>query len=190
MTTTDRKPTRLERFRAHRDEFFKSDSRSPLLPEQQAIFAGLSYYPEDPALRFEASINSEEVSQTPVEVDTSTTERKTFIPAGKVEIEVEGQTFQLLVFREPGRGRYFLPFRDATSGKETYGAGRYMDPQITPKDTLIVDFNYAYSPYCAYGPRWSCPLPPFENWLPVPIRAGEKSFPHPSEELPEEQAGE
>jgi uncharacterized protein (DUF1684 family) len=73
----------------------------------------------------------------------------------------------------------FLPFRDATSGKESYGAGRYLDLHAH-RDEVEIDFNYAYNPYCAYNPEWNCPLPPAENWLQVPIRAGEKAFPeHP-----------
>ena len=68
---------------------------------------------------------------------------------------------------------YFLPFRDATSGKETYGAGRYLDVPRGENGQVVVDFNYAYSPYCAYGDAYSCALPPRENWLTVPIEAGE-----------------
>jgi len=70
----------------------------------------------------------------------------------------------------------FLPFRDATSGKETYGAGRYLDLDVRG-DEVLIDFNYAYTPNCAYSADWSCPLPPAENWLEVPIRAGEMTFP-------------
>ena len=71
----------------------------------------------------------------------------------------------------------FVPFRDATSGKETYGAGRYLEVESPGPDGRVrVDFNAAYNPYCAYNPDWSCPIPPGENWLSVPIRAGEKTF--------------
>jgi hypothetical protein len=72
----------------------------------------------------------------------------------------------------------FLPFRDATSGRETYGAGRYLEVEPPgPDGGVEIDLNYAYNPYCAYNPEWSCPIPPGENWLTVPIRAGERSFP-------------
>jgi len=76
---------------------------------------------------------------------------------------------------EQGEKDLFIIFKDATSGKETYGAGRYLDLD-RHGDEIVIDFNYAYNPYCAYNPDWSCPLPPAENWLKVPIRAGEKNF--------------
>lgn len=167
--------SRLEQFRARKDKFFRTHANSPLLPEQQAAFNALHYYPEDPELRFEVTLEAGDVSHDPVEVETSTGEPKVFIPAGHVHLTIADQPVRLLVYKEPGRGRYFLPFRDATSGLETYGAGRYLDPQETPNGTLIVDFNYAYNPYCAYGDRFSCPLPPFENWVKVPINAGERT---------------
>jgi hypothetical protein len=78
-------------------------------------------------------------------------------------------------------GGVFIPFRDATSGHESYGAGRYLLDTIKGADLggrgerLMLDFNYAYNPSCAYDPRWSCPLAPPANWLPVPIRAGERA---------------
>lgn len=166
---------RLERFRGHKDEYFRGDPHSPLLPEQQQRFQGLAYYPEAPDLRFEVALDSSH-SAAPVELDTTTGEKRTLIPAGTVELPIEGRRVRLLVFREPGRGRYFLPFRDATAGQETYELGRYLDPQETPSGALIVDFNYAYNPYCAYNSGWTCPIPPVENHVPVPIRAGERDF--------------
>ncbi len=109
-------------------------------------------------------------------LDTSTGERQKFIPEGKIHVEIEGERVSLTLYRESGRGRYFLPFQDATSGKETYGGGRYLDPQESPDGILTVDFNYAYNPYCAYNADWTCPIPPSENRLDVPVRAGEKAF--------------
>jgi uncharacterized protein (DUF1684 family) len=70
----------------------------------------------------------------------------------------------------------FVPFRDKTSGKETYPAARYLDLEIRPDDTCLLDFNYAYNPYCAYSEDYICPLPPAENWLAVDIRAGELKY--------------
>jgi uncharacterized protein (DUF1684 family) len=83
---------------------------------------------------------------------------------------------QVMLYSSAGSHELFLPFRDTTSGKETYGAGRYLDLHAHG-DEVVVDFNYAYNPNCAYNPDWNCPLPPAENWLKVPIRAGEKAFP-------------
>ena len=73
-------------------------------------------------------------------------------------------------------GELFLPFADATSGVETYGAGRYLEPEALPDGRMSVDFNYAYNPYCAYNERWSCPITPAENRIDVPIRGGERIF--------------
>ena len=84
-----------------------------------------------------------------------------------------------MIYRDPQDGALFLPFRDTTSGAESYGAGRYLEVEPTDDGKLRVDFNYAYSPYCAYcayNDRWSCPIPPAENRLGVAIRAGERSF--------------
>ena len=74
-----------------------------------------------------------------------------------------------------GHNGYFLPFRDATSGNETYGACRYLDLEPAPDGSVTVDFNYAYAPFCAYNDAYSCALPPQENWLEVPVRAGERN---------------
>ena len=98
------------------------------------------------------------------------------VPAGMIHIQIEGEPVSLILFREAGRGRYFLPFKDATSGQETYKIGRYIDPQESPDGLVTVDFNFAYNPYCAYNEDWTCPIPPEENSLDVPVRAGEKVF--------------
>jgi uncharacterized protein (DUF1684 family) len=172
--------TRLERFRHHKDDFFRTSPDSPLTPEQQARFTALAYYPERPDLHFELKLDRDGVDTEVVELDTTDGERKPFRPAGTFTVPIDGQNVTLIVYKQPERGRYFLPFRDATSGTETYEIGRYLDPQEAPDGTLTVDFNYAYNPYCAYGEGWSCPIPPAANQVSVPIRAGEKNF-----ELPE-----
>ncbi len=86
-----------------------------------------------------------------------------------------------MIYSDPQGGGFFLPFKDATSGRETYGAGRYLDShrpglQQLEGGRFEIDFNYAYNPYCAYNENYRCPLPPAENWLKVPIHAGEKNF--------------
>lgn len=169
--------SRLERFRQHKDEFFREDHHSPLLPDQQERFERLDYFPENPDLHFEIELDRDAVSHEPVELDTTTGERQTHVPAGWLHLTIEGQEVDLMLYRQPERGRYFLPFRDGTSGAESYALGRYLDPQEKPDGTLIVDFNYAYNPYCAYNDQWTCPIPPAENQLKVSIRAGEKAFP-------------
>ena len=87
-----------------------------------------------------------------------------------------GEPAQLTLYASDDSDELFLPFRDSTSGHESYGAGRYLE--LHPHgDDVVIDFNYAYNPNCAYDPSWSCPLPPVENWIKVPIRAGERVFP-------------
>lgn len=94
----------------------------------------------------------------------------------KIEFSVDGATAELTVYKDGTDGSFFLPFADSTSGDETYGSGRYVEPKAQSDVSLLVDFNYAYNPYCAYNEEWACPITPAENRLRVPIRAGEKKF--------------
>ena len=111
-----------------------------------------------------------------LEMDTSTGEKQTYVRAGKITFQVEGAAAELYLYSSEDPHQLFLPFRDATSGKETYGAGRYLDVELNEDGTVQVDFNYAYNPYCAYNEDWSCPIPPVANWLEVPIAAGEMAY--------------
>jgi uncharacterized protein (DUF1684 family) len=99
-----------------RTSFFGSDPHSPLLPEQQAQFIALRYFPEDPALRFEVTLDHDAVNHAPVQLPTTTGEQQTLVPSGMLHLMIEGQPVSLVLYREPGRGRYFLPFRDGTAG--------------------------------------------------------------------------
>jgi uncharacterized protein (DUF1684 family) len=90
-----------------------------------------------------------------------------------VHVTIDNTPTTLTVFKDTTRGHFFLPFRDATAGKETYAVGRYLEPRALPDGRLSIDFNQAYNPYCAYNEGWSCPIPPMENRVPVEIRAGE-----------------
>ena len=111
-------------------------------------------------------------------METSSGVRKFFVRAGRLEFQIEGQSVQLTAYSNPETDDtdLFIPFRDATSGSETYGSGRYLDTELEPDGSLVLDFNLAYNPYCAYSDGWSCPIPPLENWLKVPVRAGEKTY--------------
>jgi len=164
----------LGRFRAMRDEFFATDPSSPLTPPQRARFRGLAYYPPNPELAVEAG---REASATPRYVDlvTSSGDTERYRGAGVVRFELAGVSAAITLFRS-GRGELFVPFRDATSGTETYGAGRYLEARTLGDGRVLLDFNYAYNPFCAYGPEWRCPIPPIENHLAVPIRAGEMRY--------------
>src|SRR5687767_10991229 len=163
----------LERFRRDKDDFFKNDTQSPLNGEQKRGFSGLKYYPENPSLRLELKLEKASTPR-PVILQTSTGEVREYMHVGEVRFSVDGQEATLQVY-DDDHG-YFLPFVDATAPQETYCAGRYLEPTSLDGDMLGVDFNLAYSPYCAYNERWSCPLPPNENRLKVRIDAGEKKF--------------
>lgn len=182
MTTS--KATRLERFRQRRDEMMRSHESSPMTDTQKENFVPLEYFDENPDLVFVVEPNLD-IDHTPVELGTTTGTTVEYVPHSQITLEIEGQEVTLTVFREPGRGRLLIPFKDATCGDETYGAGRTVEPRERPDGKLVVDFNYAYGPYCQYNDNWSCTLPPFSNWLPVPIRAGEKKYPNKHSEYPE-----
>ena len=165
----------LEDFRQQKDEVFRQHPESPLTPEQKQGFQRLRYYPENPALSVRAFLDRN-VSHDVLEMDTSTGSKQTYTREGKITFRVDDQETDLYLYSTGDPHELFVPFRDATSGKETYGAGRYLEAPVAEDGTILVDFNYAYNPYCAYNERWSCPLPPLENWLKAPIRAGEMAF--------------
>lgn len=175
----------LDDFRAEKDAFFREHPQSPLMPEQRASFEGLVYFPEnrDLVVRAELQIQGVDLDET-IAMQTTTGGRQVYRRAGVVHFQVAGVPTQVTLFASPDMHELFLPFRDATSGTETYGAGRYLEVEPADlRERVLVDFNYAYNPYCAYNPDWSCPIPPGENWLAVPIRAGEKTFPGAHEVL-------
>jgi len=167
--------TTLEELREQKDDFFKYDYQSPLGMAERRTFEGLHYYPENPALRLELELEKAP-TPTPILLQTSTGEAREYMHIGQVRFNVGEQEATLQIY-ESDYG-YFLPFVDATAPSETYGGGRYLEPE-QHNDRLLVDFNLAYNPYCAYNERWSCPIPPAENRLKVRIEAGEKNF-HPS----------
>ena len=166
--------TQLDEFRAEKDSFFASSPESPLTNEQRGIFSGLSYYPENPALRLEVAVE-ELPGHEQIRMQTSTGDVQTYFRHGRIRFPVNGKQAELTIYQS-AHG-YFLPFVDSLAGQETYPAGRYLDPRPLQGGRFLVDFNYAYNPYCAYNENWSCPLTPVENRLMVPIRAGEKLFP-------------
>lgn len=164
----------LTEYRAGKDEFFRRHPQSPLTPEQRHGFIGLQYFPENEALRLEVKVDSIN-DQEPVQMQTSTGGIQTYTRHGRFRFEVDGEQAELTIYRN--ENGYFMPFVDSLAGKETYPAGRYLEPEALPGNRFFVDFNLAYNPYCAYNEMWSCPLTPPENRLKVPIRAGEKLFP-------------
>ena len=167
--------TELTDFRAEKDEFFAHHPQSPLTSEQKRGFMGLSYFPENDALQVDVQV--ERLSdQQPMQMQTSTGGIQTYVRYGRFKFQVEGEEAELTIYQN--ENGYFLPFVDSLAGKETYPAGRYLEPESLPGNRFLVDFNLAYNPYCAYNEMWSCPITPAENRLKVPIRAGEKLFDH------------
>jgi uncharacterized protein (DUF1684 family) len=171
---------KLLEFRLRKDVFFAS-SQSPLPEVVREGFTALQYFDANPNLEFQVHLepasNFEHIG-----METSSGVRKFFVRAGILEFRVDGQTVQLSAYSNPESEdtALFIPFRYATSGSETYGSGRYLDTELETDGTVKLDFNLAYNPYCAYSEGWSCPIPPLENWLKVPIRAGEKIYREPS----------
>jgi uncharacterized protein (DUF1684 family) len=161
----------LHELRQHKDEWFRHDPHSPVPAEQRAVFAGLRYFPPSPDLVFDISV--EPVDGSSLEIPTSDGSSRRYRRAGRVRFDVHGEQAELVLLSREDEQGFFLPFRDATSGQEAYGAGRYLDVEPARDGQVHVDFNLAYNPFCAYNDAFSCPLPPPENWLRVPIRAGE-----------------
>ncbi len=167
--------TELESFRAEKDRFFAAHPQSPLAPEQKRSFKGLNYFRENPALRLVVAVEKFP-QQAAIQMQTTIGGIQTYTRFGKFKFTVEGQEAELTLYAGPHG--YFLPFVDSLAGTETYGAGRYLEPEPAGAGKFLVDFNLAYNPYCAYNERWACPITPRENRLKVAIRAGEKLF-HP-----------
>ena len=163
----------LDEFRHEKDHFFADSPHSPLFGEQKARFKGLEYFPEN--LDLELELKLEEFDEKDeITMQTSTGDVQVYQRFGRVNFEVDGQEAALTVYNnEHG---YFLPFVDSQAGVDTYPAGRYLEPVPLAGGKIGINFNLAYNPYCAYNDMWSCPFPPAENRLEVPIRAGEKIF--------------
>ena len=165
--------TELEAFRAEKNEFFGSHSQSPLTREQKMSFQGLNYFPENEALRLEVEVDEFPVKET-FEMQTSTGDVQIYEKFGRFRFMVESEDAELTIYQS--QHGFFLPFVDSLANRETYPAGRYLEPEPLPGSRFLVDFNMAYNPYCAYNERWSCPITPAENRLKVAVRAGEMLF--------------
>jgi uncharacterized protein (DUF1684 family) len=171
----------IARERSEKDAAFRSGANSPILPGEKKTFKGLSYYPINAGLRFSARLHRYP-SPRQIRMATNTGEIRSGLQYGYFEFRAEGRDCRLQVYRledapdTGGGASLFVAFRDATSGVETYGAGRYIDLKENTSGVYDLDFNRAYNPYCAYNTQFSCPVPPADNTLKVPIRAGEKRY--------------
>jgi uncharacterized protein (DUF1684 family) len=160
-------------FRRAKDEFFESHPQSPLTHDQRHAFGGLAYFPENEDLRINVEVERFE-DQQQIEMQTTTGDFQSYVRFGKFKFRVDEETAELTLYEGPHG--FFLPFVDDLAGKETYGAGRYLEPEALADGKFFIDFNMAYNPYCAYNELYSCPITPFENRVKVPIRAGEMIF--------------
>ena len=178
-------PDALVRFRRGRDELFRAHPQSPIPLAARASFKGLRYFGPDPSFRVPAHLRPFDTVEE-IEIDTGGEDGVIrYQRLGRLEFLVQGRPAALTVLALVAYGSgLFVPFSDDTSGRDTYGGGRYLFD--TPKDTdglslelgpgpeqVVIDFNYAYNPSCVYDVRWACPLAPPENRLPFEVRAGE-----------------
>lgn len=168
--------------RKEKDDTFAHSEESPLKAGDKSAFRALDYFVIDSGYRVEATLEpalTPEITTMPTTTNREVSQRV----FGTLHFTIDGQNLALKVYQDqelmeqPGYEDYlFLPFTDLTNGESTYGGGRYMDLSVPQGNTIILDFNKAYNPYCAYNSKYSCPLVPVENHLGVAIRAGEKAF--------------
>lgn len=169
----------IEKERASSDRFMRTSAESPFASAPDT-YTSLKYYA--PNIKYRVIANLKPVEQKkPVVLTTNDGKQQRYVEYAWAEFNLDGVHNKLLILEiadmGPFRGNLFLAFGDETSARETYGAGRYLDLTKTPgSNTITLDFNLAYNPYCAYNDTFSCPLPPSENILTIPIRAGEKTY--------------
>jgi len=169
---------RLERTRAEKDEFFAEHPQSPIPPDDREAFDGLDYFPPDPGARVEATVTVHD-DPDPVEMETSDGRTLRYERVATFAFDLAGETRRLHGYRQQPGDAVFVPFRDRTTGQGSYAGGRYMELEVegdlSDRATVVLDFNLAYAPFCAYSETFSCPLPPEENWLETAVRAGERA---------------
>lgn len=171
---------RVFEWRKERDTFFKNHQRSPLLPEDRKTFKALRYYPFDPQYVLSGKIERYNLNiSNPKYYATFLTNKgtnKRYIRYGRFQFKLDGKEYFIEIYKSILSDMLFIPFKDKTNGKETYVGGRYIDAEILPDYQMVLDFNMAYNPSCAYNEKFVCILPPKENMLGIEIRAGEKDF--------------
>ena len=167
-------------WRETRDTLFQTHSQSPLPVDRRESFPGVPYFEYDPSARVLADVRP--AKPKTLAIATSHPDPLEFTRFGLASFELDGRSLSLeLYWLEGYGGGLFLPFSDTTSGDETYGGGRYLLDTVkgadlgTENGRLVLDFNLAYNPSCAYDPKWVCPLAPVPNRLPIPVRVGERS---------------
>ncbi|MFB6220307.1 MAG: DUF1684 domain-containing protein, partial [Halolamina sp.] len=171
---------RLRENRAEKDQFFAEHPQSPVPPEEREAFEGLDYFEPSAEHRVEAEVTVHDDPE-PVEMETTDGPPVRYLRVATFSFELRGEDCELHAYQQETSDddTLFVPFRDKTTGQQTYHGGRYMefepDRDLEDGDVVTLDFNLAYSPFCAFSETFSCPLPPEENWLEVAVAAGEKS---------------
>jgi len=176
---TDAYAERLRANRREKDDFFAEHPQSPIPPEERDGFDGLDYFPPDETYRVEATVTVHDDPE-PVEMETTASNPVRYLRVVTFAFEVDGEEHTLAGYRQEGEdGEIFVPVRDKTTGQQTYHQGRYMElepeGELADGDVVVLDFNLAYNPFCAYSETFACPLPPEENWLEIVVPAGERA---------------
>ena len=178
--------TYLEEIRVYREKEnadFQNPEKSPLSGKERKAFEGHDFYPVDKGFRVVATLERTPESK-PFPMMTSQGKQKLYRKYGNLAFSLNGKPYTLEVYQQVSRfgvamnaNMLFLPFKDLTNGKETYEAGRYLHYESIPEgDEMVIDFNKAYNPYCAYSDNYNCPLVPKANYLGVGIRVGVKAY--------------
>lgn len=174
--------TAVEKFQKELNAEYADAKTSPLTTKDLAEFKTLDFYPINEKAYVLAQFTRTE-NEKPFEMQTSTARRPMYVKYGEARFQLEGKEFKLNIYRnielskkEEYKDYLFLPFSDLTSGKESYIGGKYIDLKIPTGNTIVIDFNQSYNPYCAYNHKFSCPKVPLENDLAFEIKAGVKKF--------------
>ena len=181
LTGTDDPEVYLEKIEKERDrqyKYLRFNIESPLTDAQKKELKVLEHFPIDPSYRVRARLVPLEQKKM-LELPMTDGSVEKYLQHSHAEFEWQGSKYKLLLLqslKELDKRNFFLAFADETSGGETYGGGRYINLRQDGKNSISIDFNLAYNPYCAYNPDFACPLPPMENILPFAVRAGEKDY--------------
>ena len=179
VLSQDQYGARLRQERAEKNNAFRRPASSPLSPEQRQAFDSLKFYPPARAYRFEAQLDHFPQRDT-VEMPLTNGKTDKYLRWGRASFILDKQEYKLTLFlKADGRDTtLFVPFTDRTNGFASYGGGRYLDAPLPAADDteVLLDFNQAYNPYCAYSDGYACPVPPADNRLAVEIKAGEKAY--------------
>ena len=165
------------KYREQKDDNFRKSIKSPIKDKDN--FGGLNYFPYSEKYRVNAFVTFTNDTQL-ISMPRTDGKRSFYTAFVKASFKIDGQLQTLMMYRYPddlqNKPMLFVPFFDASNGDKTYGGGRYLDVELNNNKSIIIDFNYAYNPFCVYNYQYTCPITPAENKLTVPIPAGEKTY--------------